>query len=60
MFVVESTDRGLRSLPAATLTPAQARAMASPLAQRILQQLAPQDRYPKELSRVLRVHEQKI
>lgn len=60
MFIVESTEGGLRSLPAAMLTPAQAKAMASPLAQKILSQLAKKECYPKELARLLRVHEQKI
>jgi DNA-binding transcriptional ArsR family regulator len=60
MYVVDSSEGGLRSLPATTLTPAQAKAMASPLAQKILQQLAQAERYPKELARILRVHEQKV
>ena len=60
MFVVDSTVDGVTSLPCVELSPAQARAMATPLAQRILALLAQKESYPKEIARHLKVHEQKI
>lgn len=60
MFVVEKDADGMGSLPAMEVTPVQARAMSSVLAQRILAALAKEDGYPKALARKLRVHEQRI
>jgi len=60
MFVVEDSKNGPVSLPARLLNEKQLRACSSHLAQRILRELANKQSYPRELSKKLKVHEQKI
>jgi len=60
MFVVDEKEGGVGSLPAQEVTPGQARALSSPLAQKIVGLLAKEASYPKAIARRLRVHEQKV
>jgi len=60
MFVVEKKKGKLSSLPAKEISPGQAKQVSSPLARRILVELAKRPSYPMELAKKLRVHEQKI
>jgi DNA-binding transcriptional ArsR family regulator len=53
-------EKELMSLPCGELNPGDIKSASSELAQKILGKLAVESSYPKELSRALKVHEQKI
>lgn len=60
MFVVSEHKGGLRSLPAKDLNMSQTKAMSSALAAKILQTIVDTSKYPAQIAKELRVHEQKI
>jgi len=61
MFVIKKEKEGIFSLPAGELQLKEAKAIKSPLAQRILKHLAEHGKsYAAEIARNLDVHEQKI
>ena len=60
MLVVEDRKQTLVSLPAKPMSEKQIRAVSSHLAQRIMKELAAKPTYPMELSKILKVHEQKV
>lgn len=60
MRVIEEQKQGVFSLPARQIAEKQIKAASSHLAQRILFELASAPAYPMELSKRLKVHEQKI
>ncbi len=60
MLVVEDRKQTLVSLPAKPMSERQIRAASSHLAQRILKELAEVPTYAMELSKRLKVHEQKV
>jgi DNA-binding transcriptional ArsR family regulator len=60
MLVVEEHKNAMVSLPAKPISEQQLRACSSHLAQRILHELASKPTYPMELSKRLKMHEQKI
>ncbi|MEM7820769.1 MAG: helix-turn-helix domain-containing protein [Candidatus Aenigmatarchaeota archaeon] len=59
-WVIENKDGNNTMLPVKMLTPAQLKAVVSPLAWKILQLLVQKPDYPKGLGKRLKVHEQKI
>ncbi len=59
-WIVEHKDGKHHSLPAKIVEPKHAKSALSPLAWRILQSLSGKPTYPKDLSRRLKVHEQKV
>lgn len=60
MIVVDTRNKSVVSLPAKALSQKQLRAASSPLAQRILHELAKEPMYPMGLAKKLRLHEQKV
>jgi len=60
MFIVEKRPEGTYSLPVKELKASQIKALTSELAEKIVKLLAEKPSYPKELSKRLKVHEQKI
>lgn len=60
MYVIKKEKGTVGSLPAREIAPAQAKAMTSELAQKILRVLAKEPGYPKDIARKLSVHEQKV
>lgn len=60
MWIVEQKNGKTFSLPAKLVEPKHAKAALSPLAWKILQILAEEPSYPREIGKRLRVHEQKI
>ena len=60
MLVVEEKKKAIVSLPAKPMSDTQLRAASSPLAQKILHELAQKPSYPMELAKRLKMHEQKI
>jgi DNA-binding transcriptional ArsR family regulator len=60
MLVVEDQKQALVSLPAKSLSERQLRVVASPLAQRVLKELASKPTYPRDLAKRLNKHEQLI
>ncbi len=59
-WIVEEKDGKVRTLPVRILNPIELKATTSELAWKILQSLAKKPSYPKELSKKLKTHEQKI
>ncbi|MBI4441438.1 S-layer protein [Candidatus Woesearchaeota archaeon] len=59
-YTIQQTDKGLYSLPAKELPARAFKAVSSPLASVILQELAKEPLYPKALAKRIRVHEQKV
>lgn len=59
-YLIDQKGGKTFSLPAKLAEPQEISAAFSPLAWRILKLLAEKPSYPKELSRILRVHEQKV
>jgi DNA-binding transcriptional ArsR family regulator len=59
-YIVDNYAGKAVSSPAKVVRPEQLAVALSPLAWRILQALAQQPNYPKELARQLKVHEQKV
>lgn len=60
MFIVEKNKNEILSLPAKELKPEQIKNLNSALAQKILTLIAESPKYPIELAKKLKVHEQKI
>lgn len=60
MFVVEKSGNCIRSLPARQLSQRQLRALSSPLAFKVMRELAKGPAYPMELAKRLKIHEQKV
>lgn len=60
MFLARKKKNEFYTLPVKELKPGQLKALTSPLAQKILQKLAPQPYYPKQLAKELKLHEQKV
>jgi len=59
-YIVDTAAGKTVSAPAKIVRPEQLATALSPLAWKILQELARQPAYPKELARLLKVHEQKV
>ena len=60
MFVVEKRKDAMLSLPAAEISPEDAKSIGSELAVKIVKLLAEKEMYPIEIAKHLKVHEQKI
>jgi DNA-binding transcriptional ArsR family regulator len=60
MFVVKEEKNEIFSLPVKELKPEQVKAVSSELAEKILKIIAIQASYPKEISKKINVHEQKV
>ena len=60
MFVVKEEKNEIFSLPVKELKPEQVKAVSSGLAEKILKIIAIQASYPKEISKKINVHEQKV
>jgi len=60
MFVVDSTGEKLQSLPAMPIKAADAKNFSSELAQKIMKLLVEKPMYPIQITKVLKVHEQKV
>ena len=60
MFVVKEEKNEIFSLPVKELKPKQVKAVSSELAEKILGIIASKPSYPKEISKKLNVHEQKV
>ena len=60
MFIVEKQKNEMRSLPAKEIKAENAGAVSSELANKILNLLAKGPRYPIDIAKALKVHEQKI
>jgi len=60
MFVVESKDNRVSSLPAKEIKAQDAKAFGSPLAIKIVNMLAVEEMYPIEIAKRLKLNEQKV
>ncbi len=60
MFVVKEEKNEIFSLPVKELKPGQVKVVSSELAEKILKIVALEPSYPKEISKKLNVHEQKV
>jgi len=60
MFVVKEEKNEIFSLPVKELKPEQIKAVSSELAEKILKIISSKPSYPKEISKKLNVHEQKV
>lgn len=60
MYLIKKQRNETLSLSCKELHPKLVKSVSSPLAQRILKRLAEKPSYPKELARLLNVHEQKV
>jgi len=60
MRVIEEKGNVMTSLPARLVSEKQIKAASSPLAKRILDELAKEPQHPRALAKLFRVHEQKI
>lgn len=59
-WIIEKEGGSIRSLATTIANPLEARAASSPLAWKILQELAKEPDYTKNLAKKLKVHEQKV
>jgi DNA-binding transcriptional ArsR family regulator len=60
MFIVEKTKGKLASLPAREIDSFEAKHLSSPLAKKILLELAKKPAYAMEIAKKLKIHEQKV
>jgi DNA-binding transcriptional ArsR family regulator len=60
MFVIKEEKKEIFSLPAKELKPEQVKSVSSELAGKILKIIAQEPSYPKEISKKINVHEQKV
>ncbi|MBI5397864.1 S-layer protein [Candidatus Woesearchaeota archaeon] len=60
MFVVDEHKGGLKSLPAKDLSIGYVKALSSTLAGKILKSIVDKGKYPAQIAKELRVHEQKV
>jgi len=60
MFVIKEEKNEIFSLPVKELRPEQIKAVSSELAEKILKIISAKPSYPKEISKKLNIHEQKV